>query len=130
MLSLAVRNFSARKMRALSTALAVFFGVAMVAGTLMLTDSVNRAFDDLFTEANEGIDVTVRTHVEIEGEFGEGQQFAPPLDDSLLDRVREIDGVERAGGVIGDPTITIVDEDGDRIGPPAGGPPHIAISRP
>ncbi len=34
MLSLAIRNFSARPLRALSTALAVFFGVAMVAGTL------------------------------------------------------------------------------------------------
>ena len=60
MLSLAIRNFGARKLRALSTAAAVFFGVAMVAGTLMLTDSVNRSFDDIFTEVNEGIDVTVR----------------------------------------------------------------------
>jgi putative ABC transport system permease protein len=110
--ALALRNFRARKLRALSTALAVFFGVAMVAGTLMLTDSVERSFDDLFAEVNEGIDVTVRPHVEVEGEFGEGDQFARPLDATLLARVRGIDGVAAAEGLIGDPTITIVDEAG------------------
>jgi putative ABC transport system permease protein len=126
MLSIALRNFSARKLRALSTALAVFFGVAMVAGTLMLTDSVNRSFDTLFTEVNEGIDVTVRSRVAVEGEFG--ANFARPLDESLVEDVREVEGVELAEGSIGDDSITIVDEDGERIGPPAGGPPHLAVS--
>jgi putative ABC transport system permease protein len=123
---LALRNFSARKLRAISTALAVFFGVAMIAGTLMLTDSVNSSFDELFTAANEGNDVTIRPHVEVEGEFGEN--FARAMPEPLLDRVRKVDGVEKAAGAIGDDTITILDENGDRIGPPSGGPPHIAVS--
>jgi putative ABC transport system permease protein len=126
MVALAVRNFTARKWRALSTALAVFFGVAMVAGTLMLTDSVNRSFDDIFTQTNAGNDVTIRSHVAVEGEFGEN--FARPMDESLLDQVREVDGVEKAAGAIGDQTITILDENGDRIGQAAGGAPHIAVS--
>lgn len=126
MFSLAVRNFTARKWRSLSTALAVFFGVAMIAGTLMLTDSVDRSFDQLFSEVNAGIDVTVRPHVEVEGEFGSGQQFARPLDESMLDEVRAVDGVAKADGVIGDPSITIVDENGERVGPM--GPPHLAVS--
>lgn len=128
MLSLAIRNFGARKLRALSTAAAVFFGVAMVAGTLMLTASVNSSFDDIFAEVNEGIDVTVRPEVAVEGEFGTGTAFARALPEELVDEVRAVDGVELAVGAIGDDTITIVDEDGDRIGPPAGGPPHIAIT--
>jgi len=126
MSALALRNFSARKLRALSSALAVFFGVAMVAGTLMLTDSVNRSFDSIFTEVNEGIDVTVRPKVEVEGEFGEGANFARPLSEDLVEEVGAVEGVETAVGVISDETITIVDEDGERIGPM--GPPHIAIS--
>jgi putative ABC transport system permease protein len=126
LLGLAVRNLTARKLRALSTALAVFFGVSMVAGTLMLSDSVNRTFDEVFAETTAGIDVTVRPRVEVEGEFGEGPVSG--LDASLLDRVRGVDGVESAEGSIGDPTITILDENGDRIGPPQGGPPHIAVS--
>src|SRR5688572_21189859 len=99
----------------------------MVAGTLMLTASVNAAFDELFTEVNEGIDVTVRPHVEVEGDFGEGAAFARPLDAALLGDVQAAEGVESAAGVVGDPTITVVDEAGERIGPGMG-PPHIAIS--
>ena len=127
MLGLAVRNFSARKFRALSTALAVFFGVAMVAGTLLLTESVNRSFDELFTEVNEGIDVTVRSRVAVEGEFGEAP--VPAFDASVLRKVRATEGVAAAEGVIADSTITILGEDGERIGPPQGGPPHIALSQ-
>jgi putative ABC transport system permease protein len=127
MAALALRNFSARKLRAISTALAVFFGVAMIAGTLMLTDSVNSSFDELFTAANEGNDVTIRPHVEVEGEFGE--DFARAMPASLLQDVRGVDGVEKAEGAIGDDTITILDENGDRIGPSSGGPPHIAVSQ-
>ncbi len=62
---------------------------------------------------------TIRPHVAVEGEFGES--FARPMDESLLDRVRRVDGVAKAAGVIGDETITIVDENGDRIGPPLAG---------
>jgi putative ABC transport system permease protein len=127
MAALALRNFSARKLRAISTALAVFFGVAMIAGTLMLTDSVNSSFDELFTQANAGNDVTVRPHLEVEGDFGEN--FARAMPESLLERVRKVDGVAKAEGAIGDDTITILDENGDRIGPPSGGPPHIAVSQ-
>jgi putative ABC transport system permease protein len=126
MLGLAARNLTARKRRALSTALAVFFGVAMIAGTLMLSESVNRSFDDLFGEVNEGIDVTVRPQIEVEGEFGEAPTRA--LDASLLDRVRTAPGVEHAEGVIANDSITILDDEGERIGPPAGGPPHLALS--
>ena len=51
MASLTVRGLLARKLRVSLTALAVFFGVAMIAGTLMLTASVNRSFDDIFSTA-------------------------------------------------------------------------------
>jgi putative ABC transport system permease protein len=126
MLGLAARNLSTRKLRALSTAAAVFFGVAMIAGTLMLSGSVNRAFDDIFAEVNEGIDVTVRAQTEVE-DFGYSPN--PGVDAALVDDVRGIEGVASAQGVIADDeTIAILDEEGERVGPPEGGPPHIALS--
>ena len=70
MLRLATRNFGARRLRSLATAMAVFLGVALVAGTLILTDSVNSSFDQLLGEVNGGIDVSVRPEVAVEGEFG------------------------------------------------------------
>ena len=128
MLGLAFRNLLARKFRALSTALSVFFGVAMVSGTLLINESVNRSFDSLFVEVNAGIDVTVRDREVVEDPFDQGPQ--PGVEASALRQVRQVDGVSFAEGVIADVRITILGDDGERIGPPAGGPPHIAISAP
>ncbi len=126
MLGLAIRNFAARKFRAISTASAVFFGVAMVAGTLLITESVNRSFDALFGEVNAEIDVTVRDREVVEDPFGAGPQ--PGFDAAILNRIKRVDGVAEAEGVIGDIKISILGDDGERIGPPSGGPPHIATS--
>ena len=126
MLGLALRNFSARKFRAFSTALAVFFGVAMVAGTLLINESVNRSFDNLFGQINEGIDVTVRDRMVVEDPFDQGPESG--FDAAVLNRVSKIDGVEVAEGTIADIRISILGNDGERIGPPSGGPPHIALA--
>jgi putative ABC transport system permease protein len=124
--ALAIRNLFARKFRAISTALSVFFGVAMVAGTLMINESVNRSFDSLFTEVNAGIDVTVRDRTVVEDPFGQNPEAG--FDAAVLEEVEGVEGVETAEGVIGDVRITILGDDGERIGPPSGGPPHIALS--
>jgi len=125
-LGLALRNFAARKFRAISTALAVFFGVAMVAGTLLINESVNRSFDNLFGEINAGIDVTVRDKMVVEDPFDQGPQAG--FDAAVLDEISEVEGVEAAEGTIADIRISILGDDGERIGPPSGGPPHIALA--
>ncbi len=126
MLSLAIRNLFARKFRAISTASSVFFGVSMISGTLFISESVNRSFDNLFGEVNAGIDVTVREATVVDDPFDQGPQAG--FEDSILDTVQEVDGVESAEGVIADVRIAILGDDGERIGPPSGGPPHIALS--
>ena len=126
MLGLAFRNLLARKFRAISTASSVFFGVAMVSGTLLINESVNRSFDTLFEAANVGIDVTVREREVVEDPFDQGPQAG--FDAAVLDQVQRIDGVEVAEGVVADTRISILGADGERIGPPSGGPPHIAFS--
>ena len=47
----ALKGLAFRKVRALLTALAVVLGVAMVSGTYVLIDSIQRAFDGIFTGA-------------------------------------------------------------------------------
>ncbi len=128
MIGLSVKGLLGRKLRGVLTALAVFLGVAMVAGTLMLTDSVNQSFDDIFAEANEGVDVSVRAEVEVEGGFDAPEAGTTALSENVLPTVEGVAGVQQASGAVGDPTIAILDEQGDRIGPPQGGPPHIAFS--
>ena len=128
MLRLALRGLVVHKMRATLTAVAILFGVAMIAGTLMLSDSVNRSFDDIFASASEGIDVSVRVNETIEGGFDVPETGAA-LPEKTLAQVESVDGVESASGGIADATsVAILDENGDRIGPPQGGPPHIINS--
>ncbi|MEJ7876694.1 MAG: FtsX-like permease family protein, partial [Solirubrobacterales bacterium] len=104
---------------------AVFFGVAMVSGTLLINESVTRSFDNLFGEINQGIDVTVRERMVVEDPFDQGP--AGGFDAALLDQVSKVEGVEEAEGTIADIRISILGDDDERIGPPSGGPPHIAL---
>ena len=126
MLSLAIRNLFARKFRAISTASSVFFGVSMISGTLFISESVNRSFDNLFGEVNAGIDVTVREASVVDDPFDQGPQAG--FEDSILDTVQKVDGVESAEGVIADVRIAILGDDGERIGPPVRrSTPHRAL---
>ena len=47
---------STRKLRTALTAIAIVLGVAMVSGTFVLTDSIDKAFDAIFTDVYKGTD--------------------------------------------------------------------------
>ena len=50
MIRLVLRGLMARKLRTVLTSIAIVLGVAMVAGTFILTDQINAAFDDIFAD--------------------------------------------------------------------------------
>ncbi len=128
MLSLALRGLAARKLRAALTAVAIMLGVSMVAGTFMLKGSVDQAFDDIFAEANAGVDVRISADSAIDVGI-DMPESGVALDQSLVGKVEKVDGVAAAAGGIADSSaIAILGEDGERIGPPGGGPPQIAQS--
>jgi hypothetical protein len=54
------RGLVAHKLRFALTTLAIVLGVAFVAGSLMLTDTIERSFTTVVTETAGGVDVTVR----------------------------------------------------------------------
>ena len=56
-----LKGLLAHKFRLAATALAIVLGVSFVAGTFVLTDTINASFDDLFTQVTQGIDVAVRS---------------------------------------------------------------------
>jgi putative ABC transport system permease protein len=122
-LALSLRGLTARKLRGTLTALAIFFGVAMIAGTLMLTDTINHSFDDIFSNANKNVDVTVKPKETVNDSRG-GEP--PAIDAKLVQKVLSVKGVAEAAGSIFDPAIAILSDKGKRIGPK--GPPHFAAS--
>jgi putative ABC transport system permease protein len=113
MILVAVRGLLGRKLRAALTAIAVVLGVAMISGTYVLTDTIQTAFDRIFTESYRGTDavITARTAFEPTAETDTGFVQAT-LPESTLERTRAIEGVDAAiGGVAG--LAQIVDRDGD-----------------
>ena len=98
-----VRGLVAHKVRLGLTALAIVLGVAFVAGTFILTDTMGRAFDDLFATVNKGVAVEVTGVPKFEAnQFGDTAGAAERVPAGLLDTVRQVDGVRVAeGGVSG-----------------------------
>ena len=60
MLLATIKGMLGHKLRLFLTATSITLGVAFLAGTLMLTDSMERAFDEMFADAASGSDVVVR----------------------------------------------------------------------
>ena len=55
----ALAGLLGRKLRTALTAIAIVLGVAMVSGTFVLTDSIDKAFDSIFTDVRQGSDVVI-----------------------------------------------------------------------
>ncbi|MEA2157500.1 MAG: putative transport system permease protein [Solirubrobacteraceae bacterium] len=111
MRQVALRGLRARPLRTILTAMAVVLGVAMISGTYVLTDTINKSFSEVFTQANSGTDVVINPS-KVDDAF---DASPPPLKDSLVQRVRAVKGVRAAGGGIqGD--VSIRTNKGHRIG--------------
>src|SRR4028118_1100267 len=97
MLLATVKGMLGNKLRLVLTATSIALGVAFLAGTLMLTDSMQRAFDELFADAGAGTDVTVRAETAVETQ---GDTERPPLPGALRAGVGRLPGVAAAGGSV------------------------------
>ncbi|CAN5414612.1 ABC transporter permease [soil metagenome] len=122
MAALALRSLGARKFRAALTSLAIVLGVMMVAGTYILTDTINSSFDDIFTKTNQGSDVVVQGPDAVDTQDGS----SPPIKASLLPKVRKAPGVAAAAGAISDPGVQIIGSDGKPRG--GNGAPTFGLS--
>jgi putative ABC transport system permease protein len=112
MLKMTAKGLWAHKLRFVFTGLAVVLGVAFMAGTQILTDTMGKTFDGLFESSNQGVDVVVRRAAAIKGDFTSGgAEVRERVDTATLDRIRGIDGVDAAAGSI-DGQAALVGPDG------------------
>ncbi len=96
MTRLAVKSLWARKIRALTTTLAVVIGVAFVAGTYILTDTTFAAFDEIFEDSLAKTDVVITAKDAVRQESGE----APSFKATVLPKVKRVPGTRVASGQI------------------------------
>jgi putative ABC transport system permease protein len=121
----ALRGLLTRKLRTALTALAIVLGVAMISGTYVLTDSIDSAFDQIFTDVREGSDVVISGRSAFDLSEGSGVT-EPTLDESLLDEVRDLPDVAEAGGGVSSESTSLIGDDGDAI--VYGGAPNLGFS--
>lgn len=129
MLRVTLRSFWEHKRRLISTIVAIVLGVAFMAGTFVLTDTLDKVFDDLFAQSNEEIDTQVQGEVLFTDPFNGDERAL--LDASVLDTVAAVDGVDAAAPFVitlgFGSTNRILDADGKPVGP-AQGPPTLLES--
>jgi putative ABC transport system permease protein len=123
MLALVLRGFVQRKLRVLLTGIAIALGVALMAGTYVLTDTINHSFAGIFSSANKGNDVVI-SPTETLG--SETRSEISPITQRLLAQVRGIPGVAEASGSVFE-AATYLDLHGKRL--LKGGAPNFVGSQ-
>jgi putative ABC transport system permease protein len=115
MIRFALKGLAGRKFRATLTALAIVLGVAMVSGTYVLTDTIDKAFDSIFRESYAGTDAVVSgraADISFQGDTVE----APPVSADVLQKVRSVSTVEVAtGGVVDESNTKILTKKGKAV---------------
>jgi putative ABC transport system permease protein len=88
---------TARKLRLLLSSLSIVLGVSFVSGAFVLTDSLGKVFDDLFSTISQNVAVDIRGNTVTSGDQGDVRALLPQ---TLLDTVKQIDGVKEAQGQV------------------------------
>ena len=110
MLRISLKGVWAYKIRLALTALAIILGVGLISGVYVYTDTISKAFDDIFTNAFSGIDIVVGTESELS--FGEGSF----LDEAEVASIEEVEGVEQVFPSIQGTGVTLIDAEGEVMG--------------
>ncbi len=125
MLKATLKSIRGHMGRTVATAMAVILGISFLAGTLIFTDSVQRAFDDLFATVFDTTDAQIRSTEVIDAGFG--FQVRTRIPEDLVDDVLAVDGVAAVDGFV-QGTATVIDADGEPLGNPGQGPPTLGFS--
>jgi len=115
-----VRGIVAHRVRLALSLVAVMLGVAFVAGTYVLTDTVNRSYDGLFSATVANVDVVVQLRGQT-GPEGTRERFS----DRVVGELAAVPGVASAHGVV-QGYAQFVDRNGDAVR--SGGAPTLGIS--
>src|SRR6266508_1117813 len=96
MLKITIKGLLAAKRRLFTTALAVLLGVAFMAGTLVLTDTIGKTVTDFFASLNAGTDAHVRGRAAA-ADLGAQR---PRIDATLVSTITTVPGVGAAEGIV------------------------------
>ena len=112
MIAIALRGLATRKLRSVMVAFAVVLGVAMIAGSFVLTDTIRSAFTGIYKESTAGSDAIISGKPIVDGSLN-GDASIP---EALLQQVRTTEGVKAAaGGISSDFGARLTDHSGKLV---------------
>lgn len=128
MLRVTLKSLLARKVRLVMSAFAIVLGVAFVAGSYVFTDTLDKTFEEIFSDLNG--DVVVRP----EGAQGLStlvgsasiSNDARTVPATMVDQLASLDGALRADGVVENRSVFVVGTDGRVVS--GGGAPGIGAN--
>jgi putative ABC transport system permease protein len=109
----ALKGLLGRKLRATLTAFAIVLGVAMISGSFVLTDTLGKSLEGIYSESYEESDAVISS--EEATDTRDNTAEAPAFSADVLSEVGSLSGVRLAQGSIED-EARLVDESGDPIG--------------
>jgi putative ABC transport system permease protein len=117
MIGVTLKGLLGRKFRAILTALAIVLGVAMVSGTYVLTDTISKAFDNIFSGSYKNTSAVISGKQIVK--FSTSGNATVPA--SVLDKVKQLPDVDQASGQIFDLNSSgdhakLIDRNGKAIG--------------
>jgi putative ABC transport system permease protein len=127
MFTATLRGMLVHKVRLALTVASIALGVAFLAGTLVLTDTMHLAFDQLFGKVSAGSDAVVRAEAAFSQSDGTTTSRAP-IPAGVLDKIRKVDGVRAAEGAVNGYAL-LTDNAGKAV-LTSGGAPTVGYSLP
>ena len=96
MLSLTFKSVRANKARFFLTGIAVLLGVAFMAGTFVLTDTIKKSYDDVSANVYRSTDAVVRSAQATDSSQQGAAATRGTISASTLATVRAVNGVQAA----------------------------------
>ena len=115
------RNLFARKLRLLLSAFAIVLGVAFVAGTMIFTNAMGGAFDDIIEGSTADVEVAFKGANDFDS--GQDNRTFPASVVSELEALPEVGSANPQNTL---QTVFVIGKDGKVIG--GNGPPGLAIN--
>lgn len=120
MLRATLKSLLSRKLRLLLSGLAVVLAVMFVSGAFVLSDTLGRTFDSLFTSAYDYTDIQVTGKPKV---TGAGRDGAPVnLDAATVAKATAVPGVAKATGTVRADGARAVGHNGKAVGGAPGAP--------
>ena len=117
MTRLSLKSLAARPLRTALTTLAIVLGVALVVGSLTLTDTQRKAADSLSAASYDGTDAVVSAKTAFRIDLSEDWSAEKPtIAASTLAKVRAVPEVGAAVGDVTDFNAKPIDKDGKPVG--------------